>query len=94
MAALTSQIDFAVDDKLAEAAMEALQTYQWSKRQAKLPDGAGLRPYVSEQNAWVVEHHGLFQGYYWFDHYDRDRDARDRYRGHPSYEACVEFCAR
>src|SRR5436190_15778393 len=54
MAVLTSQIDFAVDDKLAEAAIEALQTYQWSKRQAKLPDGAGLRPYVSEMQR-VVE---------------------------------------
>jgi len=54
MAALMSQIDFAVDDKLAEAAMEALQTYQWSKRHAKQPDGAGLRPYVSEMQR-VVE---------------------------------------
>jgi predicted HD phosphohydrolase len=53
-----------------------------------------LRPYVSEQNWWVVDHHGLFQGYYWFHHFDRDRDARDRYRDHPYYEACVEFCAR
>ena len=54
MAALTSRIDFAVDDKLAEAAMEALQTYQWSKRHAKQPEGAGLRPYVSEMQR-VVE---------------------------------------
>lgn len=54
MAALTAQIDFAVDDKLAEAAMEALQTYQWSKRHAKQPDGAGLRPYVNEMQR-VVE---------------------------------------
>jgi predicted HD phosphohydrolase len=55
---------------------------------------AMLKPYVSDQNWWVVEHHGLFQGYYWFHHYDRDRHARDRYRDHPHYEACVEFCAR
>jgi predicted HD phosphohydrolase len=53
-----------------------------------------LKPYVSDQNWWVVEHHGLFQGYYWFHHFDRDRDARDRYRDHPYYEACVNFCAR
>ncbi len=53
-----------------------------------------LRPYVSEQNYWVVAHHGLFQGYYWFHHYDRDRNARDRFRDNPYYQACVDFCER
>ncbi len=24
----------------------------------------------------------------------RDRDTRERYRGHPQFEACAEFCAR
>ena len=48
IAVLASHVDYAIDDKLAEAAIEALQTYQWSKRAAKHPDGAGLRPYVSE----------------------------------------------
>ena len=52
-----------------------------------------LRPYVSDQNYWVVNHHGLFQGYYWFQHYGRDRNERDRYKDHPYYEACVQFCA-
>jgi predicted HD phosphohydrolase len=52
-----------------------------------------LRPYVSEQNYWIVKHHGLFQGYYWFHHYDRDRNARDRHRDNPFYEPCVRFCA-
>ncbi len=53
-----------------------------------------LRPYVSEQNCWVVEHHGLFQGYYYFDHYDLDPNERDRYKDHEYYEACVNFCER
>ncbi len=53
-----------------------------------------LRPYVSEANRWIVEHHGLFQGYYFWHHLGRDRDARERYRGHPQFEACAEFCAR
>lgn len=53
-----------------------------------------LRPYISEKNAWVIEHHGLFQGYYWFHHYDRDRNARDSYQQHPYYQDCVDFCAR
>lgn len=53
-----------------------------------------LRPYVGEKNYWIVLHHGLFQGYYWMHHYDMDRNARDRLRDEPHYEACVEFCAR
>jgi predicted HD phosphohydrolase len=52
-----------------------------------------LRPYVSEENYWIVMHHGLFQGYYWFEHYGRRRDERDMYKDHPYYEACVRFCA-
>jgi len=25
-----------------------------------------LQPYISERNYWVLKHHGLFQGYYYF----------------------------
>ncbi len=56
--------------------------------------GAILRPYVSEANHWIVKHHGVFQGYYFWHHLDRDRNTRERYRGHPQFEACAEFCAR
>ncbi len=52
-----------------------------------------LKPYVSDENHWIVEHHGVFQGYYYFHHFGKDRNARDRYRDHPYYEACLEFCA-
>ena len=52
-----------------------------------------LAPYVSEKNHWIVKHHGVFQGYYYFHFYGMDRDARDRYRDHPYYQACVDFCA-
>ena len=55
---------------------------------------AVLRPYVSEKNYWVVKHHGLFQGYYWMEHYEQDRNARDRHKDHPWYQDCVDFCAR
>jgi hypothetical protein len=52
-AVLAAHIDFAVDDKLAEAAIEELQIYQWSKPGPN-PDGARLRPDVSEMQR-VVE---------------------------------------
>ncbi len=51
-----------------------------------------LRPYVSEDNYWIVKHHGLFQEKYYAHHLGRDPDARDRYRDHPLYEATVRFC--
>ena len=52
-----------------------------------------LRPFVSEKNHWIVQHHGLFQGYYYFHHFGRDRDARDVYKNHEWYGATIEFCA-
>lgn len=53
-----------------------------------------LRPYVSERTWWIVRHHGLFQAYYYAHHTGGDRNARDRYRDHPWYQATVDFCHR
>ena len=53
-----------------------------------------LRPYVTERTWWIVRHHGLFQLYYYAHHSGRDRNARDKYRGHPWYQAAVDFCHR
>jgi predicted HD phosphohydrolase len=53
-----------------------------------------LEPFVSEENHWIVEHHGVFQGYYFFHHFGLDRDAREAYRGHPLFGECAAFCAR
>jgi predicted HD phosphohydrolase len=52
-----------------------------------------LHPFVSEENHWIVEHHGVFQGYYFFHHLGLDRNARDAYRGHPLFGECAAFCA-
>ncbi len=51
-----------------------------------------LKPYVSERNYWIVRHHGVFQGYYYFHHSGGDRHARERYRDHPYYRATVDWC--
>jgi predicted HD phosphohydrolase len=53
-----------------------------------------LRPYVSERNHWVIQHHGLFQGHYYLQYVGQDPDARDAFRDHPHYQACVDFCGR
>ena len=51
-----------------------------------------LRPYVDERTHWVVQHHGIFQGYYYFHHLGGDRDARERYADSPYYDDCIAFC--
>jgi predicted HD phosphohydrolase len=42
-----------------------------------------LKPFVSDQNYFMVEQHGIFQGYYFFHHLDLDRNMRERFRGNP-----------
>ncbi len=51
-----------------------------------------LKPFVSAENHWMVQNHGIFQGYYFFHHIGLDRNLRDQFRGHPSYERTAEFC--
>jgi predicted HD phosphohydrolase len=52
-----------------------------------------IRPYVRPEVSWIVQQHGLFQNYYYAHHFGGDRNARERLRDHPWYEACVRFCA-
>jgi predicted HD phosphohydrolase len=58
------------------------------------PDVAAaiVQPFVSEENHWMVQHHGVFQGYYFFHFLGLDRDMREKFRGHPHFEKTEEFC--
>lgn len=51
-----------------------------------------LEPFVCEKNHWMVKHHGVFQGYYFFHFYGGNRDAREKYRGHEHFDYTAEFC--
>ena len=51
-----------------------------------------MHPFVSEKNHWIVKHHGIFQGYYFFHHFDVDRNTRDRYQHSEYFTDCAEFC--
>jgi len=51
-----------------------------------------LQPFVSEENHWIVAHHAIFQGIYFFDYLGLDKNMRDQYRGHPAFEKCAQFC--
>jgi predicted HD phosphohydrolase len=52
-----------------------------------------LKPFVSAENHWMVQNHGIFQGYYFFHHIGLDRDLRDQFKEHASYDRTQEFCA-
>jgi predicted HD phosphohydrolase len=53
-----------------------------------------LKPFVSEANHWMVAHHGIFQGYYFWHYIGMDRNAREPFRGSPYFEYTEEFCAK
>jgi predicted HD phosphohydrolase len=54
---------------------------------------AVLKPFVSEANHWMIQHHGIFQGHYFFHHIGLDRDLREQFRGHEHFARTEEFCA-
>lgn len=53
-----------------------------------------LKPFVSEENLWMIEKHAIFQGYYFFHHLGLDRHLREQFKDHPQFEQTIEFCAR
>ncbi|MBV9485693.1 MAG: HD domain-containing protein [Frankiaceae bacterium] len=52
-----------------------------------------LKPFVSAEYHWMVEHHAEFQGYYFFHHLGLDRDMRDKHVDHPQWDLTAEFCS-
>ncbi len=91
-AATRAQRDGADEELIAAALLhdigDELAPYNHSEMAAAI-----LRPYVRAEVAWIVQHHGLFQNYYYVHHLGGDRHARERLREHPWYARCVHFCA-
>ena len=53
-----------------------------------------LQPFVSEKNYWIVKHHGIFLGYYFFDYLGLDKNMRDKFKDHPYFDDCKVFCEK
>ena len=53
-----------------------------------------LKPYVSERTHWIVEKHGEFQMFYYAHHLGRNKNKRDKYKGHKYYQATIDFCEK
>jgi predicted HD phosphohydrolase len=52
-----------------------------------------LQPFVSPENHWMVAHHAIFQGYYFFNYVGLDADMREQFRANPNFDRTEEFCA-
>jgi len=91
--AATRALKAGADEELIVAALihdigDELAPYNHAQIAAEI-----IRPYVRPEVTWIVEQHGVFQTYYYAHHKGGNRNARDRFRGNPWYEACREFCA-
>lgn len=53
-----------------------------------------LGPHISEANRWMLVHHPVFLDYHTPGHPAVDRDARERWRGHPHFEWTATFVER
>jgi len=53
-----------------------------------------LKPFVSEQNLFMVDKHAIFQGYYFFEYLGLDKNLRERFRDHEWFDYTAEFCEK
>ena len=51
-----------------------------------------LKPYVSPANCWMIEHHGIFQHYYFGELLGLDKNERDQFNGHIYFDKTEQFC--
>jgi predicted HD phosphohydrolase len=52
-----------------------------------------LKPFISEANHWMLEHHPLFQTYFYGGQVGVDPNGREAYRDSPHFDRTSEFCA-
>ncbi|QLE78748.1 HD domain-containing protein [Francisella sp. Scap27] len=68
---------------------DTLAPYNHGELAAKL-----LQPYILEKNYFMIEHHGVFQGYYFWGKIGLDENARDKYVDSPYYDYTDQFCKK
>lgn len=50
-----------------------------------------LKPYVSDDVHFMIIAHQDFQGRHYYHHFGGDRDARNKYEGHPAFALAEQF---
>lgn len=53
-----------------------------------------LKPFIQEKNYWMLRHHPVFQGYYWWDKVGVNNNQRNKYKDYPYYDYTIEFCEK
>ncbi len=53
-----------------------------------------LRPYISDRNHWMLEHHEVFQQVHFHEMDGIDPNERDKWRDHPHFDWTAEFIAK
>ena len=55
-----------------------------------------LRPYISPENYWVLNHHEVFQAYIYKNGFElKDIEGvRNQFKESPHFDACARFCER
>ena len=53
-----------------------------------------MKPFVSAANHFMMQNHGIFQGYYFWHHIGLDQNAREALRDSPYFDYTEEFCAK
>ena len=53
-----------------------------------------LAPWISPKSQWLLEQHEVFQGKYYFHHFDADPNARDRWVDHEFYNHTANWCEK
>ena len=51
-----------------------------------------VKPYVREECAWTVQHHGIFQYKYYADKVGLNPEERQKYKDSPHFDAAEKFC--
>ena len=53
-----------------------------------------IKPFVREEVAWTVRHHGIFQMYYNKSLSSDQRESRERFKDSPYYKTTIDFCEK
>merc|ERR1712070_398223 len=54
-----------------------------------------LEPYLSPKALWMLSHHEIFQGWYYFEHFGGDKNVREQlFKDHEWYQELVDWCEK
>jgi predicted HD phosphohydrolase len=51
-----------------------------------------LRPYVSSENAWMIQYHGILQSDTYIHQVALDQNKGEQIEKHPAFERTIRFC--